>query len=63
MDQARQDCSDVLSNNLDARSGVYGICALDQFHEVYCDEDTNDGGWTVCVQFLYLFSRRISDVT
>ncbi len=38
-----RDCSDIRLLYRDAESGVHPI----HFELVYCDMDTDDGGWTV----------------
>lgn len=46
-DLAKQDCFDVLTDNPDARSGVYIVHHKGKRHRVSCDMDTDNGGWTV----------------
>ena len=52
-----QDCSDILRNNSDSESGMYPINVGDdrtiRMVDVWCDMDTEGGGWTV-------FHRRIN---
>lgn len=51
-----RDCADILDRNPNARSGIYTIqpvtCPGPQpnsvcYFNVWCDQDTDGGGWTV----------------
>ncbi|WAR29987.1 SSPO-like protein [Mya arenaria] len=55
---AGNDCSDVLKLGLSRGSGVYKITPWNMHREfdVYCDMDTEVGGWTV-MSDLYLLSQ------
>ena len=41
-----EDCADVFAN-LSARSGVYKILLESKKLDVYCDMETDGGGWLV----------------
>ncbi len=41
------DCADILQRNPTAGSGVYNIYPLGESHSVFCDMETDLGGWTV----------------
>ncbi len=59
-----RDCSDLQN----AISGVYPIYvpqdlfplfSTQQLHEVYCDTETENGGWTVSTCYTFDFKQRI----
>ncbi len=47
------DCASVLRRNPGAESGVYTICSFGESHSVFCDMETDGGGWTVRTHLFY----------
>lgn len=41
------DCADILRRNLVAESGIYTIYPQGEAQSVFCDMETDCGGWTV----------------
>ena len=46
------DCADILERNPGAVSQVYTIYPHGESHSVFCDMDTDLGGWTVRIFLL-----------
>ncbi|XP_013393281.1 uncharacterized protein LOC106161003 [Lingula anatina] len=55
------NCTDILQAQPEAVSGVYWISTQDQTFKVFCDMDTDGGGWTLV--WSYTFTNFSSNLT
>jgi hypothetical protein len=55
------DCYAIRHKNNASKSGVYNVILWRSkvVKEIYCDMDTDNGGWTVCDIMFHVFTRLI----
>lgn len=50
-----RDCTDIKHwGPEDAKSGSYFVKFNDELYEVFCDMDTDDGGWTLFFNYIHV---------